>query len=219
MAGSSEPFGHPGPAGRQGPPVRASQAERDEAVAELRERFVAGQISQDTFVQRVESALAARDQGQLAQLFDDLHAPRRPRLPGWRELAARLAIGSRAGAVVAPVRNAVLSSARRVGAARGPSWLQVPALSPHTGDLLFPVGSQARFTIGRDPGCDLVIADLTVSRQHAGLDRGTGGWLLTDLGSTNGTRLNGWRVREPVPVCPGDRVSFGAVTFVLKPSH
>ncbi len=50
------------------------------------------------------------------------------------------------------------------------------------------------------------------------MDRGLRGWLLTDLGSTNGTRLNGWRVREPVPVRPGDRVSFGAVTFVLRDS-
>ncbi len=55
-----------------------------------------------------------------------------------------------------------------------------------------------------------------MSRWHAGLTRGANGWLLTDLGSTNGTRLNGWRVRGAVPVCRGDRVSFGAVTFELR---
>jgi pSer/pThr/pTyr-binding forkhead associated (FHA) protein len=81
---------------------------------------------------------------------------------------------------------------------------------------MFPPGRQARFTIGRDPNCDLVIADISVSRRHAGLARGANGWLLTDLGSTNGTRLNGWRVRDPVPVRCGDRVSFGAVTFELR---
>jgi pSer/pThr/pTyr-binding forkhead associated (FHA) protein len=55
-----------------------------------------------------------------------------------------------------------------------------------------------------------------VSCQHAILDRCVRGWLLMDSGSANGTRLNGWRVREPVPVHPGDQVTFGAVTFVLR---
>jgi hypothetical protein len=209
MPGTSGPFGQPGPA------VRASQAEREEAVAELRERFVAGQLTQDTFVHRMEAALAARDRGQLADLFADLRVPRR--LPGWRGLATRARIGPRARAIITPVREAVASSARRMSAPRPPQhrW---PGPPPLPADLLFPVGSQARFTIGRDPGCDLVIPDITVSRQHAGLDRGHRGWLLIDFGSTNGTRLNGWRVREPVPVSPGDQVSFGAVTFVLRPA-
>ncbi len=47
-----------------------------------------------------------------------------------------------------------------------------------------------------------------------GADEG-GGWLLTDTGSTNGTRLNGWRVTEPVPLRAGDRVMFGALTMVV----
>jgi FHA domain/Domain of unknown function (DUF1707) len=213
--------GTPGPVEQPGPAVRASQAEREDAVAELRERFVAGQLTQDTFVHRMEAALAARDRGQLADLLADLRVPRR-RLPGWRELASRASIGPRARALLArggvtPVREAVASSVRRLSPPRPPHHLW-PAPAPLPADLLFPVGSQARFTIGRDPDCDLVIPDITVSRQHAGLDRGHAGWLLIDLGSTNGTRLNGWRVREPVPVSPGDQVSFGAVTFVLRPA-
>jgi pSer/pThr/pTyr-binding forkhead associated (FHA) protein len=40
-------------------------------------------------------------------------------------------------------------------------------------------------------------------------------WLLSDLGSTNGTRLNGWRVTTPVQVKAGDQVSFGGLTFVI----
>ena len=81
--------------------------------------------------------------------------------------------------------------------------------------LMFPSGEQSRFTIGRDSGCDMVLPDPTVSRWHAGLRREPGGWLLDDLGSTNGTLLNGWRVRAWVPVRDGDLVSFGAVTFVV----
>jgi len=81
--------------------------------------------------------------------------------------------------------------------------------------LFFPPGQALRFTIGRDDGCDLVLRDLSVSRLHARLERHGTGWLLEDLGSTNGTRLNGWRVSGQVPVRPGDQVSFGAAGFLL----
>jgi pSer/pThr/pTyr-binding forkhead associated (FHA) protein len=54
-----------------------------------------------------------------------------------------------------------------------------------------------------------------VSRWHASLQRASGGWLISDLGSTNGTRINGWRVSKPMPVRPGDLVSFGRLTFVV----
>jgi len=81
--------------------------------------------------------------------------------------------------------------------------------------LALPSGSQARFTIGREAHCDMTLLDRTVSRLHASLKREGEGWLLTDLGSTNGTRLNGWRVTTPITVVAGDRVSFGAATFVL----
>jgi hypothetical protein len=192
------------------PPVRASDAEREDAVAQLRERFAAGQLSQDTFVYRMEAALGARDRGELAGLLADLPGPRRRRRPAWRGRPARIDLGSRARAVFVPVRDAVVTSARLVSS---------PLRGPRPPGLTFPPGSQVRFTIGRDLGCDLVIPDITVSRQHAGLDRDPRGWLLTDFGSTNGTRLNGWRVREPVPVRSGDQVSFGAVTFVLLPDR
>ena len=75
--------------------------------------------------------------------------------------------------------------------------------------LQFPRGSAEQFSIGRDASCDLAIADMTVSRRHATLERTEDGWLLTDLESTNGTRVNGWRVRGKVSVTPGDLVSFG----------
>jgi hypothetical protein len=177
------------------PPLRASDAEREDAVAALRERFAAGQLSQNTFVSRMEVALGARDRRELADLFCDLAGPRRNRAAGWSGLRPRLA------AAASALWEAVAASARR-------------ASDPPR--LMFPAGDQARFTIGRDPNCDLVIPDISVSRWHAGLARGANGWLLTDLGSTNGTRLNGWRVRDAVPVRCGDRVSFGAVTFELR---
>jgi hypothetical protein len=193
------------------PPLRVSDAEWEDAVARLREGFAAGQLSQDTFVYRMEAALGARDEGDLAGLCADLLPSRRIRMPDWRQIPARIDLGSRARAVFTPVRDAFVTSARRVGSARP---------RPRVPGLNFPAFSnQLRFTIGRDPNCDLVIPNLTVSRRHAGLNRDLTGWLLTDFGSTNGTRLNGWRVREPVPVRSGDRVSFGDVTFVLLPDR
>jgi hypothetical protein len=81
--------------------------------------------------------------------------------------------------------------------------------------LRMPSGTQRRFTIGRELACDLTLADETVSRWHASLQPGPDGWLLADLGSTNGTRLNGWRVTSPSPVRAGDVVTFGDLVFVL----
>ena len=54
-----------------------------------------------------------------------------------------------------------------------------------------------------------------MSRWHARLEHAAGRWLLTDLGSTNGTRLNGWRVRDAVLVQAGDRLAFGSAVFVI----
>jgi pSer/pThr/pTyr-binding forkhead associated (FHA) protein len=86
---------------------------------------------------------------------------------------------------------------------------------PRSATLVLPAGAKESFTIGRDAACDLVLPDMTVSRSHAGLRRKAGGWLLSDVGSTNGTRLNGWRVTEPVPVRAGDEVTFGSLTLVV----
>jgi pSer/pThr/pTyr-binding forkhead associated (FHA) protein len=84
--------------------------------------------------------------------------------------------------------------------------------------LQFPRGAGTLFSIGRDAGCDLTIADMTVSRVHARLERTPDGWLLTDLASTNGTRVNGWLVRGQVKVLAGDLVSFGKTAYLLRPA-
>jgi pSer/pThr/pTyr-binding forkhead associated (FHA) protein len=83
--------------------------------------------------------------------------------------------------------------------------------------MVFPPGNGTSFTIGRTQDCDLRIADMSVSRLHAQLDRREEGWLLSDLGSHNGTRVNGWLVREPVPVRAGDLLQFGSALFVIQP--
>jgi FHA domain-containing protein len=73
-------------------------------------------------------------------------------------------------------------------------------------------------TLGRSRDCDIVVDDANVSRQHAELRPRGGGWVLSDLGSTNGTRLNGRSIQAPEVVRPGDEIEIGAslITFELE---
>jgi pSer/pThr/pTyr-binding forkhead associated (FHA) protein len=71
-----------------------------------------------------------------------------------------------------------------------------------------------RVTAGRGTGCDLVVRDTTVSREHAAFVLRGDVWWVLDLGSTNGTRINGLRAAEH-PVVPGDRVELGDVVVEL----
>jgi adenylate cyclase len=71
--------------------------------------------------------------------------------------------------------------------------------------------------VGRTDDCDLPIADPTVSRRHAELDLTEGGLRLRDLGSTNGTFVDGRRVSDAVAL-PGAEIAFGKVRFELQPA-
>ena len=68
-------------------------------------------------------------------------------------------------------------------------------------------------TIGRSRQCDVVVEDANVSRQHAELRPRGGSWVLTDLGSTNGSRLNGHQVERSEVVRPGDEIELGATVL------
>ena len=69
-------------------------------------------------------------------------------------------------------------------------------------------GGQEALLIGRHPDCDVVMADTTVSRRHARLIFRDGGWVIQDLESTNGTRLNGKHVGR-CRLHPGDQLALG----------
>ena len=64
-------------------------------------------------------------------------------------------------------------------------------------------------TLGRAPGCDVLLDDPTVSSRHAVLSPRGGRLLVDDLGSRNGTLLNGRRLNGPTEVAAGDRISVG----------
>ena len=68
-------------------------------------------------------------------------------------------------------------------------------------------------TLGRSRQCDVVLDDPNVSRQHAELRPRGGSWVLTDLGSTNGSRLNGHQVERSEVVRPGDEIEVGATVL------
>jgi hypothetical protein len=69
-------------------------------------------------------------------------------------------------------------------------------------------------TLGRSRQCDVVLDDASVSRQHAEIRPRGGSWVLTDLGSTNGSCLNGRRIDSPELVKPGDEIELG--TSLIK---
>ncbi len=69
-------------------------------------------------------------------------------------------------------------------------------------------------TMGRSRQCDVTVDDPNVSRNHAEVRPRGGSWVLTDLGSTNGSRLNGRRVEGSEVLKPGDEIELG--TTVLR---
>lgn len=76
-------------------------------------------------------------------------------------------------------------------------------------------GEGREFAVGRDPKCQLVIDDATVSRRHAVITRKWGAFAIKDLGSKNGTFVNGEKIREKT-VSDGDEIVFGTVKAVFK---
>ncbi len=75
--------------------------------------------------------------------------------------------------------------------------------------------TRAPVTIGRLSSCDVVLSDPNISRRHAELRRNGSRWTIVDLGSTNGTLVNGKLTKEH-DLSDGDKVSFGTSEIVFK---
>jgi hypothetical protein len=73
-------------------------------------------------------------------------------------------------------------------------------------------------TLGRSRQCDVMLDDPNVSRRHAEVRPRGGSWVLTDLGSTNGSRLNGSRIDGSEVLKPGDEIELGTsrIKFELE---
>ena len=90
-----------------------------------------------------------------------------------------------------------------------PLWL----VGEHHGRKIAHKIAASTCKVGRDPTSDLLLPSQTVSRNHAILEIEESGARLSDLGSRNGTRVNGRPVTGTAPVRAGDRVEFGSVAL------
>ncbi|HKN94045.1 MAG TPA: DUF1707 and FHA domain-containing protein [Thermoleophilaceae bacterium] len=166
---------------------RPSADDRERALIRLRAGLADERLSLETYSNRLDGAYAAQSVAELDALLVDL-----PRRPG-----------------VGRVLESVAARMSRLTARIQRGWAEARA-------PLMALPGRA-ITLGRARDCDCVLSDLTVSRRHARIDFREGAWFLSDLRSANGTLVNGLRVIDEVPVRPGDRVTFGAITYRLRP--
>jgi hypothetical protein len=71
-------------------------------------------------------------------------------------------------------------------------------------------------TLGRSRKCDIVVDDPNVSREHAEIRPRGGSWVLHDLGSTNGSSINGRRTDGAEVLKPGDEIELGTSTMTFE---
>lgn len=70
--------------------------------------------------------------------------------------------------------------------------------------------------IGRAGDCQIVIDDTYASQQHARVREDNGGFVVEDLGSTNGTYVNGRKISYPLELRHGDRIKIGKTVFEFQ---
>jgi hypothetical protein len=167
---------------------RPSAAERERVVRRLRRGREDDRLSLDTFAARVDLAYRTESRAELG------------------ELVADVGDGSTiTGAVLDAVRWLSWSAARVRSA-----WRQ-----PRLPRLVLPRSDSV--VVGRSRACGCILSDASVSRRHAVIRHSDGAWWLRDLGSMNGTYVNGSRILDDVEVRPGDEVGFGAASYRLAP--
>ena len=98
----------------------------------------------------------------------------------------------------------------------------LPAAGFTNGELVLSNGMRyplvSPMVLGRDASsCDVVLQnDNRVSRTHARLEQAGGNWQITDLGSSNGTSVNGMIIRAPTIIYPGDQITIGQTSIMLE---
>lgn len=138
-------------------------------------------------------------EGDLIQIGPVTLGYRSPRLPLISSSGAGQPV--RPPAAVAP--RAILRYAARWALHSGPATMVLPLDKP--------------VLVGRGKDCELRLNDPSVSRHHAVFEPAGGqNYIVKDLGSTNGTLLNGTEIKEIRPLKPGDRLAFGEYEFLYE---
>lgn len=121
--------------------------------------------------------------------------------------------------------EAVLAEQRRPAELAGRRSAPAPAQGvrgPDAGQAYLTIGASRHpigphgAVIGRSPDADIVLSSTDVSRRHAEVLPDAAGWLLVDLGSTNGVRLNARTVGVPTLLTDGDVIEIGPTELVFE---
>jgi hypothetical protein len=124
--------------------------------------------------------------------------------------------GIEAKLVSSPPPPVVRRSGPPPGAPSAPLAAELlPRAAVDIGGRHVPIGPDGSL-IGRSADSDIVIAAHEVSRRHAQILPDRDGWTLTDLGSTNGVRLNGRPLGVPTRLQDGDVIEVGAVELIFE---
>lgn len=111
-----------------------------------------------------------------------------------------------------PPRPAKPPKASKKAAGAGPSLVVIDGPLANT---VIPLGT-AQITIGRAPDSTIVIDDDYASSRHARIYPSDGGWIVEDLGSTNGTWIERTRITQPTALTPGTPLRVGRTTLQLQ---
>jgi len=121
-----------------------------------------------------------------------------------------------------PRDSRIIRTAYKTGYAFCAEVTELPAArsAPATIEILWmrqswPLGDGEHIA-GRDADCSLVIEGTTVSRHHARITVTAGAATIEDLGSMNGTHVNGTRISAPTPLAPGDEVALGSEALRVR---
>jgi hypothetical protein len=110
-----------------------------------------------------------------------------------------------------PGRFTVASRMKEAGGGAGVGSLVLPS-----GERV-PLGQRV-VTVGRLPECPVVVSDANVSRRHCEIRPAGTGYVVVDLGSTNGTKVNGLRIEGEHPLHDADIVSVGSTHMRFEAS-
>jgi hypothetical protein len=139
--------------------------------------------------------------------------------------AARVSLPPRGAPVPAPVPTiaeapavtVVYGSGEAVQmAADEPEEVEPERVTLRIGDRVVPLSAE-RIVVGRSRECDVRVDDGNVSRRHCELRRGDDAtWVVVDLGSTNGTEVNGRTVQRTTPLDDGDSITIGSTELLFE---